>query len=60
MRLCILVRKNEMITIIPNHHVKLEAWDGEGLIEADNVVIPSTSSMSEVGVALRLAFSRCT
>ncbi|WP_338052467.1 contact-dependent growth inhibition system immunity protein [Stutzerimonas marianensis] len=44
----------------PSHHEKLEAWSGKGLSESDYVIIPSGSSPSDVGAALRLAFSRCT
>ena len=48
------------IIIGPSYHEKLEGWSGKGLSDADNVVIPVTSTPDQVGFALRLAFSRCT
>jgi len=50
--------KNGILTLIPTHHAKLEAW--EGVVEEARVVIPATSSPEEIGAALRLALSRCT
>ncbi|WP_244657538.1 contact-dependent growth inhibition system immunity protein [Pseudomonas syringae] len=62
MKKCSIESKGGQITIRPGHHEKLEAWawSGKGLSESDYVIIPSGSSPSDVGAALRLAFSRCT
>lgn len=60
MKKCSIESKGGQITIRPSHHEKLEAWSGKGLSESDYVIIPSGSSPSDVGAALRLAFSRCT
>jgi hypothetical protein len=59
MKSCIIEMADDMITMQPWHHVKLEAWDGDGLTEKDNAVISADSSPAEVGAALRLALSRC-
>jgi hypothetical protein len=47
------------IRIRPSHHVKTEAWDGDGITEKDHVLIPFDSPPAEIGAALRLALSRC-
>jgi hypothetical protein len=60
MKKCSIESKNGQITIRPSHHEKLEAWSGKGISESDYVTISSSSSPSDVGAALRLAFSRCT
>lgn len=60
MKSCNVERKLGTLEMTPSHHEKLEAWSGDGFTEADNVIIPTTSTPEEVGVALRLAFSRCT
>ncbi|MBN6114403.1 contact-dependent growth inhibition system immunity protein [Xanthomonas campestris pv. phormiicola] len=60
MKNCSIESKCGQITIRPSHHEKLEAWSGKGIGEGDHVIIPSGSSPSDVGAALRLAFSRCT
>ncbi|MFC5694173.1 contact-dependent growth inhibition system immunity protein [Pseudomonas sp. GCM10022186] len=60
MKNCDIESFSGKIIIGPSHHEKLEGWSGKGLSEADNVIIPTTSTPEEVGVALRLAFSRCT
>ncbi|WP_439851026.1 contact-dependent growth inhibition system immunity protein [Pseudomonas syringae] len=60
MKKCSIESKSGQITIRPSHHEKLEAWSGKGLSENDYVIIPGGSSPSDVGAALRLAFSRCT
>jgi hypothetical protein len=57
---CNVEVSNGLIMICPWHHVKLEALDGEGLTEADNVMISFNAPLVEVGVSLRLALSRCT
>ncbi len=60
MKKCSIESKNDLITIRPSHHEKLETWSGKGVSESDYVTIPSSSTPSDVGAALRLAFSRCT
>ncbi|UYG03996.1 contact-dependent growth inhibition system immunity protein [Halomonas sp. LR3S48] len=60
MKSCSVESHDGRITIRPSHHEKLEAWSGDGISESDYVVIPAASSPTEVGAALRLAFSRCT
>ncbi|XBS69206.1 contact-dependent growth inhibition system immunity protein [Acerihabitans sp. KWT182] len=50
---------NDLITICPSNHDRLNGWSGDGLTDADNVVIPADSTAAEIGAALRLAFSRC-
>ncbi|XBS70886.1 contact-dependent growth inhibition system immunity protein [Acerihabitans sp. KWT182] len=56
---CGIERKGGEITITPSHHVKLDHWNGDGITDEDNVVIPDDSTPIEIGSALRLAFSRC-
>ena len=48
------------ITFTPMHHEKLEGWCGMRSEEDVKVVIPVTSSPTEIGAALRLALGRCT
>ncbi len=60
MKNCDIECGDGFITIGPTHHEKLEAWSGDGISEADYVVIPADSPLSKIGAALRLAFSRCT
>ncbi|WP_035061424.1 contact-dependent growth inhibition system immunity protein [Andreprevotia chitinilytica] len=48
------------LKISPTHHEKLEAWSREKNDGIEDVLISSTSSVVEVGAALRLALSRCT
>lgn len=57
---CSITSENNMITIMPWHHEKIEAWSGTKNREKDYVIIPADSSAEEVGKALRLAYSRCT
>ena len=57
---CHVTLYNQMIKLEPWHQYKLEGWDGEGLTEADNVIIPETCTDEELGAAARLALSRCT
>ncbi|TKI02390.1 contact-dependent growth inhibition system immunity protein [Martelella alba] len=47
------------ITFSPSHHEKLESWSGDGLTDADDVILPASSSPAEIGAGLRLAFERC-
>lgn len=50
---------NNIITIRPSFHEKLEAWSGDRIRESDYVVLPVDSSPAEIGAGLRLALSRC-
>lgn len=59
MKSCGISSHEGIITIRPSHHAKLEAWDGDGISEADYVKVPVDSPPAEIGKALRLAFSRC-
>jgi hypothetical protein len=59
MKNCRIESQEGKITIRPTNHEKLEGWTGDGLNEEDYVVIPADSLATEVGAALRLAFSRC-
>ncbi|WP_145571439.1 contact-dependent growth inhibition system immunity protein [Yersinia bercovieri] len=59
MKNCSIHCINDVITISPTRHEKLEAWSGKGIKESDDVVISVNSSPTEVGAALRLALSRC-
>ena len=60
MRSCGIKCHEDVITICPSHHEKLEAWGTGFITEEDYVKIPADSSSAEIGAALRLAFSRCT
>jgi hypothetical protein len=44
---------------LPSIHVKIDAWDGEGLPANSQVVVAADSSAAAIGAALRLTFSRC-
>jgi len=60
MKSCSIVVSDDELVFSPSHHDKLDSWSrskGDGI---EDVIIPSDSSMTEVGAALRLAFSRCT
>ncbi|WP_413723349.1 contact-dependent growth inhibition system immunity protein [Sodalis sp. RH23] len=57
---CSLTRTNGQIIFTPWHHKKLANWDGDGLTDADKVIIPASSVPTEIGAGLRLALSRCT
>ncbi|EKN6259298.1 contact-dependent growth inhibition system immunity protein [Yersinia enterocolitica] len=59
MKNCSIHCINDVITISPTRHEKLEAWSGKGIKESDDVVISVNSSPAEIGAALRLALSRC-
>lgn len=60
MKSCQIKRREGTIVIGPSHHEKLELWSGDGISKDDYVVIPADSGPTEVGAALRLAFTRCT
>jgi hypothetical protein len=44
---------------LPSNHVKIDAWDGDGLPANSQVVVAADSSAAAIGAALRLTFSRC-
>lgn len=59
MKNCGIHLVNNMITISPTRHEKLEAWGrtkGDGI---EDVILPADSSPAEIGAGLRLALSRC-
>lgn len=60
MMCCEIEQDGDVITIEPTHHEKLEGWSGDGLTEADRVVVSVQESPSAIGMALREAFRRCT
>jgi len=59
MKKCGVHLVNNVITIRPSFHEKLEAWSGGKISESDYVVLPADSSPAEIGAGLRLAVSRC-
>ncbi|HQS84959.1 MAG TPA: contact-dependent growth inhibition system immunity protein [Alphaproteobacteria bacterium] len=59
MKSCSILYQDDFLTIKPSKHVTLEGWSGDGFNEEDYVKIPEESSFSEIGAALRLAFTRC-
>lgn len=59
MRNCGIVDSKKILTFSPTRHVKLEAWESLSKDGTENVVIPTASSPSDIGAALRLALSRC-
>ncbi|MBP2851789.1 contact-dependent growth inhibition system immunity protein [Dickeya oryzae] len=59
MKKCGIHCVNDVITISPTRHEKLEAWGrtkGDGI---EDVILSVDSSPAEIGAGLRLAFSRC-
>jgi hypothetical protein len=60
MKSCHIRHRGGTITICPTHHDQLEGWSGDGISEADHVILSHDSQPAEIGKALRLAFSRCT
>ncbi|MGT3243552.1 contact-dependent growth inhibition system immunity protein [Yersinia enterocolitica] len=59
MKNCSIHCLNDVITISPTRHEKLEAWGGTGRGGSDDVTLSAYSSPPEIGAALRLALSRC-
>ncbi len=51
--------RNDLITISPSNHDRLDGWSGDGLTDEAKVILPADSTPAEIGAALRLAFSRC-
>jgi hypothetical protein len=60
MKNCFVKNEGELLTVMPRHHEKLEAWGREKDDGIEDVVISADSTPAEIGAALRLAFSRCT
>lgn len=60
MKSCSIHCINDLITISPTHHEKLESWSGKGIKKSDHAVISVNGTPAEIGAALRLALSRCT
>ncbi|WP_083861338.1 contact-dependent growth inhibition system immunity protein [Microvirga lotononidis] len=54
---CNLTISDDVLTIEPTVHEKLEGWSGRG--EEETIVLPADSSPGEVGAAIRAAFERC-
>ena len=59
MNKCLVKQVGNVIEIKPLNHIKLEAWDGDGISETDDVIIPVSASDEELGNAVIEAFSRC-
>ncbi|SHL49102.1 contact-dependent growth inhibition system immunity protein [Morganella morganii] len=59
MKKCLVRQVGNIIKIKPLNHIKLEAWDGDGISETDYVIIPVSASDEELGHAVIEAFSRC-
>jgi hypothetical protein len=57
---CNVEYADNILTIAPSHHERLEAWSGDGITSADSVIICEQHVVSHVGAAVRLALSRCT
>lgn len=57
---CQISVKDGVMKIVPLQHTKLEQWEGLGPNDAGAVEISADSSPTEIGAALRLAFTRCT
>ena len=59
MKSCSILCREGMIIIKPSYHQTLEGWSGDRINKEDYVTLPAESSFSELGAALRLAFTRC-
>ncbi|MEM7891664.1 contact-dependent growth inhibition system immunity protein [Morganella morganii] len=59
MNKCLVKQVGNVIEIKPLNHIKLEAWDGDGISETDYVIIPVSASDEELGNAVIEVFSRC-
>jgi len=60
MNSCGIERAGNLITFQPRCHVKPEVWDRKKSDNFEDVIIAADSISAEVGLSLRLAFSRCT
>jgi hypothetical protein len=54
---CSIVQSDEIITIVPLRHVKLEAWEGDD--ELTEETVSKYNSPEEIGAALRRAMEKC-
>lgn len=59
MKRCSIEMFKEMITIAPSVHESLESWAREKSDGLEEVIVEACRPASEIGAALRLAFSRC-
>ncbi len=59
MESCLIECREELLTITPFTHEKLEGWGREKDDGIEDVVINKNATPEEVGAALRLAFERC-
>ena len=55
-----IVVSGDELVLSPSHHDRLDSWSRTKDDGIEDVIIPSKSSYSEIGAALRIAFSRCT
>jgi hypothetical protein len=60
MQSCSIVISGDELVLSPSHHDKLDSWSRAKDDGIEDVTIPSDSSTTEIGAALRLAFGRCT
>ncbi|WP_325090315.1 contact-dependent growth inhibition system immunity protein [Burkholderia contaminans] len=60
MKRCNIVEKEGVLAISPSHHNRMDSWSRSKIDDIEDVFISTTSSVAEIGAALRLAFSRCT
>lgn len=56
---CSVIDRSGSVEIRPTNHDKSEAWSGRGISHEDHVHRSLDSSAEEMGVAVRLAISRC-
>ncbi|MCE0828995.1 CdiI family contact-dependent growth inhibition immunity protein [Buttiauxella sp. A2-C2_NF] len=59
MKSCEIRCANEVITITPSWHEKLEMWSGDRISDVDHVILSMDSPSAEIGAGLRLALNRC-
>lgn len=52
-------RRAGRLELSPSNHDRLDGWSGDGLARNSAVALPADSPAADIGVALRLAFSRC-
>lgn len=56
---CSVSSQDDVVTIKPSFHEKLEGWSGKGITASDHVVLASSDSADVIGAGVRLALSRC-
>lgn len=54
-----LVSRAGIMTLSPSNHDRMDGWSGEGIPPDSDVKLPADSPPEQIGVALRLALSRC-